>query len=49
MSLFSLSLSLSLLVDGEKLCALSHFPYYLAIENSERSEYATEKLWQVSE
>jgi hypothetical protein len=32
--------------DGEKHCALSHFPFYLAIENSEAPGYATEKLWQ---
>ena len=32
--------------DGPKHCALSHYPFYLALENSESSGYATEKLWQ---
>jgi DNA-directed RNA polymerase subunit RPC12/RpoP len=32
--------------DGPKHCALIHYPFYLALENSESDGYATEKLWQ---
>ena len=32
--------------DGPKHCALTHYPFYLAFENSEAVGYASEKLWQ---